>query len=164
MDRLHIITTGGTIEGLDYDSLEHSPVVSTATIQGFLQGANITINYTLEKAFQKDSRFITSEDRLVLAERIANSDCDYVLITHGTLTMVETSKFLGRLGLDKTIVLVGALILGIQENTDAPFNLGYAIGSMSHLGQGVYIAMNGSIFSWENVKKNLEKNQFEKEF
>ena len=164
MDRVHIITTGGTIEGLEYNTLEHGPAVLTATIQDFLKDANISIKYTLEKAFQKDSRFITSEDRLLLAERIVASDCDYVLITHGTLTMVETSKFLGRLGLDKTIVLVGALILGIQENTDAPFNLGYAIGSMSHLRQGVYIAMNGSIFSWENVKKNLEKNQFEREF
>lgn len=164
MDKLHIITTGGTIEGLDYDTAENSSVQPTASIQDFLKAADVACSYTIERAFQKDSRFISDQNRLELAGIIAASNCNHILVTHGTLTMTESAKFLGKLGIEKTIVLVGALILGTQENTDAPFNLGFAMGSMKHLGTGVYIAMHGRIFSWDNVRKNLDKNQFEEEF
>jgi len=122
---------GGTIEGLEYDNPENRSTSSTVSISDFFESANISFRYTIDTAFQKDSRFITPEDRMELAEKVATSDCEYFLITHGTLTMSETAKFLGRLGLDKTIVLVGALILGTQKNTDAPFNLGYALGLLN---------------------------------
>ena len=164
MGRILIITTGGTIEGQDYNSMENSSVGPTVSIEVFLQSANITCDYTIENAFQKDSRFITDEDRLHLAEKISSSNFDHILITHGTFTMAETAKFLGKLGIEKTIVLMGAFILGTEQNTDAPFNLGYALGSMKHLREGVYVAMHGRIFSWENVRKNLDRNQFEEEF
>ena len=119
---------------------------------------------TLERVFQKDSRFITAEDRLELAERITAASSNQILVTHGTLTMAETAKFLGKLGLEKTIVLVGALKLGTDEDSDAPFNLGFAFGVLDFLEYGVYVAMNGKVFTWDNVRKNLESNQFEKEF
>ena len=164
MDKLHIITTGGTIEGLDYDTSDNSSVQSTVSIQDFLQAANVACIYTLENAFQKDSRFITDQDRSDLAERITTSNFDHILITHGTFTMAETAKFLGKLGIEKTIVLVGAFILGTEPYTDAPFNLGFAIGSVKHLKSGVYIAMHGRIFSWDNVRKNFDLNLFEEEF
>lgn len=161
---IHIITTGGTIEGLEYDRPENRLNNPRVSISDFLETANISFQYTIETAFQKDSRFITLEDRMDLAEKIAATDSNKILITHGTLTMAETAKFLGRLGIDKTIVLVGAFILGTDEETDAPFNLGYALGVIDFLEKGVYVAMNGRIFSWDNVKKNLETNRFEKEF
>lgn len=75
--------------------------------------------------------------------------------------MVETAKYLGNLNLDKTTVLIGSFILGNTRNTDAPFNLGYAICALKTLGSGVFIAMNGRIFSWNNVVKNIDKNMFE---
>lgn len=159
----HILTTGGTIEGLEYDKPENRISSPTISIANFLESANVSFEYTIDTVFQKDSRFITPEDRIKLASRIAASDSDKILITHGTLTMAETAKFLGRLRLDKTIVLVGALILGTEKDTDAPFNLGYALGVLDFLEKGVYIAMNGNIFSWDNVKKNFETNRFEKE-
>ena len=75
--------------------------------------------------------------------------------------MEDTAKFIGKLNLNKTIVLVGSFILGTSQNTDAPFNLGYAICSLQFLKPDVYIAMNGTIFHWKNVTKNLETNKFE---
>ena len=161
---IHIITTGGTIEGLEYDKQENKSTSSTASISDFFESANISFKYSLDTAFQKDSRFITPEDRIELADKIATSDCEHILITHGTFTMAETAKYLGRLELDKTIVLVGAFILGTEKETDAPFNLGYALGVIEFLEKGVYVAMNGQIFTWDNVRKNLETNRFEKEF
>ncbi|MDT0651797.1 asparaginase domain-containing protein [Autumnicola edwardsiae] len=74
--------------------------------------------------------------------------------------MEDTAVYLGNKGLKKTVVLVGSFILGNSKNTDAPFNLGYAICALQFLKPGVYVAMNGRIFHWSNVTKNLEFNRF----
>ncbi|WP_421810745.1 asparaginase domain-containing protein [Flagellimonas sp.] len=158
---IHIITTGGTIEGLEYASEEHKPRYVSVKIRDFLKAANVSFEYEINDAFNKDSRFITLEDRKLLARKIETINHKRILITHGTITMVETAKFLGKLNLDKTIVLVGSFILGTEANTDAPFNLGYAICALQTLGRGVYITMNGNIFSWNNVVKNTTDNRFE---
>lgn len=158
---IQIITTGGTIEGLEYDKEEDKPQYPKAKISNFLKAANVSFQYKVEEAFSKDSRFITEEDRKSLANKVELSNHNRILITHGTLTMVETARYLGKLNLDKTIVIVGSIVLGTAKKTDAPFNLGYAICSLQTLGRGVYIAMNGRIFSWNNVIKNIKENRFE---
>tara|TARA_B100000929_G_scaffold82562_1_gene64437 strand:+ start:3258 stop:3695 length:438 start_codon:yes stop_codon:yes gene_type:complete len=135
---------------------------SNITIQGFLEKANIDFDYTIESVFKKDSRAINENDRKLLVCKIKESTATKILITHGTFTMEDTAKYIGRLNLKKTIVLVGSFILGSSENTDAPFNLGYAISSLQLLKPDVYIAMNGQIFLWNNVSKNLETNKFER--
>ncbi len=155
-----IITTGGTIEGHEYDD-ESKNLGATISINSFLQNANVSFKYHIECAFSKDSRFITPEDRELLLEKVVTSTSDQILITHGTITMVETANYLGKLNLNKTIVLVGSFISGLDKNTDAPFNLGYAISALQTMKKGVYIAMNGNVFSWNNVEKNLDLNRFE---
>jgi len=158
---IHILTTGGTIEGLDYvndDGIKHSKV----TIKDFLNNANIDFEYIIESVFKKDSRAIDENDRELLVRKIEESDATKILITHGTFTMEDTAKYIGKLNLNKTIVLVGSFILGSSAETDAPFNLGYAISSLQILKPEVYIAMNGQIFHWNNVSKNIETNKFER--
>jgi len=159
--KILIITTGGTIEGLDYDTEQSKPQFVNTKIKEFIESANVSFDFVVDDAFNKDSRFITSEDRNVLLQKIESSDVKEVLITHGTITMVETARFLGELNIDKTIVLVGSFISGNANNTDAPFNLGYAICALQTLGKGVYIAINGKIFTWNNVIKNTKDNRFE---
>ncbi len=161
---IRIITTGGTIEGLEYDRVENKPKEVDVQLTRFFEVANVSFEYVFDFAFQKDSRFITSEDRELLASKIASSPEDKILITHGTISMVETAKFLGVLRPAKTVVLVGSFVLGSEERSDAPFNLGYAMNALQTLDEGVYIAMNGAVFSWENVTKNVKENRFEKEF
>ena len=158
---IHILTTGGTIEGLDY--VDGKGVTqSNVTIQGFLEKANVDFDYTIESVFKKDSRVVTDEDRAQLVCKIKESTATKILITHGTFTMEDTAKYIGKLNLNKTIVLVGSFILGSSAETDAPFNLGYALSSLQLLKPDVYIAMNGQIFNWNNVSKNLETNKFER--
>ena len=158
---IYIITTGGTIEGLEYANEEKKPQILGVNLKAFLETANVLFEYSIDKAFCKDSRFITPEDRKILAEKIQSTKEKKILITHGTLTMVETAKYLGKLNLDKTVVLVGSFVLGSEKNTDAPFNLGYAVCALQNLGNGVFIAMNGNTFSWKNVEKNMDLNRFE---
>lgn len=157
---IYIITTGGTIEGLEYND-ESENTEAIVSIESLLKEVNVSFVYEFINAFSKDSRFITTEDRRVLKEKIDDTKTKQILITHGTITMVETAAYLGMLGIDKTIVLVGSFILGTEQNSDASFNLGYAISSLQTLNRGVYIAMNGKVFPWNNVRKNIDKNRFE---
>lgn len=158
---IQILTTGGTIAGLDYQDAKGRPESNHLNIKDFFKAANVSFEYRIDKVFDKDSRFITDENRKMLSEKIKFSTIDKILVTHGTFTMVETAKFLGNMNLGKTIVLTGAFILGTKENTDAPFNLGCAISVLKFLDKGVYIAMNGKIFDWNNVRKDLQTNRFE---
>jgi L-asparaginase len=158
---IQILTTGGTIEGLDYID-DKGLTESDVTIKEFLVNANVDFEYTIENVFKKDSRATVEKDLELLVSKIIGTNATKVLITHGTFTMEVTAKYIGKLNLGKTIVLVGSFTLGSSANTDAPFNLGYAISSLQFLKPDVYIAMNGRIFHWNNVVKNLETNKFER--
>ncbi|WP_109300168.1 asparaginase domain-containing protein [Aquimarina sp. AU474] len=158
---LQIFTTGGTIEGLDYNETNQASHSNSITIKEFLDASEIHFKYSLDSLFRKDSRFITNDDRSLIVEKIKVSPYKRILITHGTYTMAETAIYLGKLNLDKTIVLTGAFVLGTKKNTDALKNLEYAISHLKLLTKGVYIVMDGVIFNWHNVRKNLEKNRFE---
>jgi L-asparaginase len=111
----------------------------------------------------KDSKFVTDEDREIILKRCRECKEEKIVITHGTMTMPLTAKYLGEKSLAKTIVLLGSAIPANEENSDALFNLGAALTAVQLLPAGVYLTMNGKVFSWENVKKNLETGFFEKE-
>lgn len=160
---INVLTTGGTIGGLEYVNVEDKSSQKGIDISKFLMDANISEEYSIDHLFDKDSRHITLDDRKLILEKIKSSTSNNILVTHGTYTMCETAKYLGALSLDKVIILTGSFILGTQNNTDAPFNLGFAIAAIQYLDKGVYIAMNGQIFHWNNVVKNIEDNRFEKE-
>ena len=82
------------------------------------------------------------------------------MITHGTDTMTETARILGEAGLDKVIVLTGAMIPYAFKNSDAIFNLGGSIVAVQLLSPGVYIVLNGRVFAWDNVFKDKERGVF----
>ncbi len=74
--------------------------------------------------------------------------------------MIETARALQGIR-DKTIVLVGSLSPARFKRSDAEFNIGFALAAVQTLPPGVYIAMNGRIFTPERVRKNREANRFE---
>ncbi len=83
-----------------------------------------------------------------------------ILITHGTDTMVQTARSLAGVP-GKTIVLTGALAPALFKTTDALFNIGCGLAAVQTLPAGVYIAMNGTVFPHDRVRKNLRNNKFE---
>ena len=115
---IKIFTTGGTIGGLEYENAEDKAGQRAIDISNFLETANISFEYKIETLFDKDSRHITGADRELLVDNIIQSKENKILITHGTYTMAETARFLGKLNLKKTIVLVGSFILGTVNYTD----------------------------------------------
>ncbi len=157
--RLHIITTGGTIDKVYFDA-KSDYQVGDPVIGDLLRDLGVALSFTVESAMRKDSLDMTDADRALIRERADACEERHVLITHGTDGMVATGQALKGLA-DKTIVLTGALQPAAFQRTDADFNIGCAVGALQCLPPGVYIAMNGRVFDIDNVVKNRAENRFE---
>lgn len=158
---IKVFITGGTIDGYEYSSEENTPEEKQSFIPRLLESLNLNITYSTKSLMNKDSRFITDEDRKIIAQKCKESEEKKIIITHGTITMVETAKYLKEKDLNKTIVLTGAMVPADQEGTDAPDNLKLSFEEIQKLKPGVYISMSGKIFEAGNVRKNTEKGVFE---
>ena len=88
---------------------------------------------------------------------------DRIVVTHGTDTMVETARAIAAAALSgKTVVLTGAMIPYAFGSSDGLFNLGSALSFAQVLPPGVYVAMNGQCFRWDEVRKNRDTAVFER--
>lgn len=154
-----IFTTGGSIDKI-YSTRESNFVVGEPEIKQILKEANVTIDYEVESIFKKDSLDITDDDRDIIYEKVSSDPSHYIVITHGTDTMIQTAQILSKIP-HKVIVLTGAMQPAAFKETDAAFNVGSAIMAVQTLPEGVYIAMNGRIFNPQKATKNLELNRFE---
>ena len=108
-----------------------------------------------------DSLDMTDHDRALIAEQCIQSEEKQIIITHGTDTMADTARYLADKIKDKTVVLTGAMIPYKFGSSDGLFNLGSAMAFVQTLPLGVYVAMNGKYFNWDNVRKNRETGRFE---
>lgn len=124
--KVKFIITGGTIDGLDYEREEDAPKEHQSLIPDLLKQSRITVDYGIEVLMQKDSRVMTDKDRQLILGRCQRSNEDKIIITHGTATIPETARFIGKANLDKTIILFGSAIPANTEKSDALFNLGAA--------------------------------------
>ena len=159
MNKLLIVTTGGTIDKIYFDAMSQFEV-GESQVKHILTEGRIAFDYDVVPLFQKDSLEITDEDRTRLREFIENDDATHYVITHGTDTMVATGRSLE--GLDgKRIVLTGALSPARFKTTDAIFNIGMAVATVGTVSPGVYIAMSGQVFKASEVRKNRTRNCFE---
>jgi L-asparaginase len=108
-----------------------------------------------------DSLHMTDEDRELIVHQCRAAEEDKIIITHGTDTMSVTARVLAEKVKDKTIVITGAMIPYKFGSSDGFFNLGGALAFAQTLPPGVYVAMNGRYFTWDNVRKNRQTGQFE---
>ena len=159
MDSMLIVTTGGTIDKVYFDD-KSDYQVGEPQIGRILEELGVVFRFRVIPLIRKDSLHIGAADRELLRATIAAQDEGKVLVTHGTDTMVDTAKVLASIP-GKTIVLTGALNPARFRGSDAEFNIGCAIGAVQSLPEGVYIAMNGRIWSPDHVRKNVEANRFE---
>jgi len=157
--KLHIITTGGTIDKIYFDA-KSDYQVGEPVIGELLKKMDVGFPFTVESAMRKDSLDMTQHDRELIGRLARECAEDCVLITHGTDGMVDTATALrGIVG--KRIVLTGALQPAAFTGSDAIFNVGCAIGAVQSKSPGVYIAMNGQVFDSDKVRKNVPANRFE---
>jgi len=156
---IKIITTGGTFDKVYYDALSEFSI-GEPMAEPLLQEAGVHCAYSIHSLLKKDSLEFTGADRQLLATIISQCAEEKILVIHGTDTMTLSAQQLGQLT-DKTVVFTGAMQPARMRNTDAPFNLGFALGVLQCLPAGVYIAMHGQVFSAAQVQKNRQQGRFE---
>lgn len=157
---LRILATGGTFDK-HYNELKGVLGFGDSHLPAAIARARITVPLALEQLPLLDSLDMVDADRARILASCGAAPEKAIVIIHGTDTMPATAAVLGAARLERTIVLTGAMIPYEIDNSDALFNLGFACGVAQTLAPGVYVAMNGQIFAWDNVRKNRAAGVFQ---
>ena len=158
--KMLFIQTGGTIDK-DYPKNlgGYAFEISDPAIKRILHKLNPSFEYEVLPLIKKDSMDLDEADREMLFDVIQRSSDDKIIITHGTDSMIETASDLAKIA-DKVIVLTGAMRPEKFTDSDADINIGLALGAVQTKAAGVYIAMHGCIFKWNEVTRHPESGQF----
>ena len=157
---IKIIVTGGTFDK-EYNEINGELYFNKTHVSEMLKLGRSRVELKIVTLMMRDSLHMTDLDVNVILEECQNSEEDKILITHGTDKMSNTARILGQSIKYKTIVLTGAIIPYAFGSSDGMFNLGSALAFVQTLPHGVYIAMNGRYFNYNNVSKNKQNGNFE---
>ena len=159
---IRILVTGGTFDK-EYDEVRGRLYFKDTHVQEMLAKGRSRVPVSIGTLMMIDSLDMTEADRALVVERCRQCEEDRLVVTHGTDTMVETAKAIAAAGLSaKTVVLTGAMIPYAFGSSDGLFNLGSALSFAQVLPPGVYLAMNGQHFRWDEVRKNRDTAVFER--
>jgi len=158
--QIQILITGGTFDK-EYNELNGELFFRDTHLKKMLSQGRSQLDVNIRSLMMIDSLEMTDVDREIILTHCQKSSTDKIVITHGTDTMVETAQYLADNLQDKTIVLTGAMIPIVFGSSDGLFNMGAALAYVQTLEPGIYIAMNGQYFSYDNVRKNKAKGLFE---
>ncbi|WP_309498493.1 asparaginase domain-containing protein [Sulfurovum sp.] len=160
MQKILIISTGGTFNKI-YDPLTGGLIIDEASTAVQNIAAKWRCEFQIINIIGKDSLDMTNHDRLELIATISRSEYHHILIIHGTDTMDITATYLADGDLEKRIVLTGAMVPYSVDPVEATANLCSAYGYINAVNkEGIYIAMNGVIDSYQKVKKDRIKGKF----
>jgi L-asparaginase len=159
-ERIRIFVTGGTFDK-EYNELTGELFFHGTHVSDMLRLGRSHLDVEIETLMMIDSLQMTDEDRRGILERCRGCAESHIVITHGTDTMENTAEVLGKGVTGKTIVLTGAMVPYTFGSSDGMFNLGTALAFVQTLGEGVYVAMNGKCFTWNNVRKDRKRGIFQ---
>ncbi len=157
---IRIFVTGGTFDK-EYNMITGQLYFKDTHLPEIFELGRSNLDINIRTLMMIDSLDMTEEDRQLIVHHCQKAEEDQILITHGTDTMVETAQCIAKASIPKTIVLTGAMIPYKFGSSDGFFNLGNALGFVQSMPHGVYIAMNGTCFNWDNVRKNKKTGFFE---
>jgi L-asparaginase len=157
---IRVFVTGGTFDK-EYNELEGKLYFQDTHLSEMLKLGRSKVDVQIRTLMMIDSLEMSEEDRLIILGHCQKSQEDRIVITHGTDTMEQTARILGQALNGKTVVLTGAMVPYKFGSSDGLFNLGSALAFVQVLPPGVYVAMNGRYFSWDNVRKNKKTGEFE---
>jgi len=164
MQRIYLLTTGGTIEKV-YSEQSGAVVNRAAKLDRYLQMLRLP-DAEIQSIFlmNKDSLEMTEEDRVEVQERVAEivNEGAPIVISHGTDTMVETGLFLEKAfpELKAPLILTGAMTPLGFEGSDGLQNLTESLFAARLLSPGVYVVMHGQVFPIGRVRKDKDKATF----
>ena len=157
---IRLFVTGGTFDK-EYNERNGELFFKDTHLRETLQLGRSRVDVEVRTLMMIDSLAMDDEDRQVILGQCRKCPQSRIVITHGTDTMEVTAHLLGESIIDKTIVLTGAMIPYAFGSSDGLFNLGSALAFAQSLPHGVFIAMNGRYFPWDNVRKNRDAGVFE---
>ena len=162
-NKLHFILTGGTIDSY-FDGTKDTAVPNEHSIvPKFVSILKLYEECEFTEVCMKDSRELNETDRKNILDAVASSEAERIIITHGTYTLPDTARYLQANLKDhgKVIIFVCSMIpLEGFTPTDAGFNIGYAVAKSQELAEGIYVCMNGRIFTPDEVVKILSEGRF----
>jgi len=157
---VRLFITGGTFDK-EYNELNGTLFFKDTHVPEILRLGRCHVDVDVRTLMMIDSLEMTEADRRLICEQCASCPVERIVVTHGTDTMEVTARALGEVIKDKTIVLTGAMIPYKFGSSDGLFNLGSALAFAQCLPSGVYVAMNGRCFTWDNVRKDRSRGVFE---
>ena len=157
---IRLFITGGTFDK-SYDEISGRLSFKDTHVPEMLQLGRCRIPVEVRTLMMLDSLEMKDADRELILANCKSAAEERIVITHGTDTMTDTARVLGEAGLAKTIVLTGAMVPYAFGSSDGLFNLGSALSFAQALPAGVYLAMNGRCFAWDDVVKNRALGVFE---
>ena len=157
---IRIFITGGTFDK-EYNELNGQLYFKDTHLNDLLEMGRSKVPVQIRTLMMIDSLEMTDHDRHLITHQCEQCEESRIVITHGTDTMTETAGVLAGKIKNKTIVLTGAMIPIKFGSSDGLFNLGSALAFAQTLSAGIYIAMNGRYFTWDNVRKNKQTGMFE---
>ena len=158
---IQVFVTGGTFDK-DYNYITGELFFKDTHLPAMFDRGRCTLDIDVKTLMMVDSMEMTESDRDIIVHNCKRSRANMILLTHGTDRIVETAVELDKAGIDKTIVLTGAMIpYAFGTSSDGFFNLGSALAFVQVLPKGVYIVMNGRCFKAGEVRKNRTTGYFE---
>lgn len=158
---IRVFVTGGTFDK-QYNEIDGTLSFRETHVEDVLERGRCKLDVEVEVLMMMDSLDMQAADRARIVEACRRCAEQQVVITHGTDTMVETAREIAAEVPGKTVVLTGAMIPFAFGSSDGLFNLGSALSFVQVLPPGVYVAMNGRWFPWDDVRKNRELGVFER--
>lgn len=155
------LVTGGTFDK-EYNMITGELFFKDTHLPEMFNRGRSTLDITVRTLMMIDSTEMTEEDREMILHNCQRSSFKHIIITHGTDTMERTARYLAAANItDKTVILVGAIIpYKFGTSSDGFFNLGAALAFAQCKEAGIYIAMHGECFNWDDVRKNRETGYF----
>lgn len=159
--RVLIIVTGGTFDK-KYDERRGRLFFKQTHIPEMLTRGRCLLPVRVSGLMMKDSLHMTPGDRKKILSACRAAREKRIVVTHGTDTLVKTARLLGREleGTGKTIVLTGAMVPYAFGSSDGLFNMGAALAYAQSLPPGVWVAMNGQAFPFDQVRKDKRLSRF----
>ncbi len=161
MEKIVIISTGGTFNKI-YNPIDGSLIIDKSSNAIKEIAEKWLCEFDIISIIGKDSLDIDNKEREELLKLIINHECNNIIIVHGTDTMDITAKSIATSkGIDKKIILTGAMTPYSIEPIEATANLSSSYGFLNNVkDNGVYISMNGVIGDYKEVVKDRINGKF----
>jgi L-asparaginase len=158
--KIRFLVTGGTFDK-EYNEITGALYFKDTHVREMLRLGRSNLGLEIRTLMMIDSTEMTDVDREMILKSCEEPGVDGIVISHGTDTMSETARYLGQRVKDRTVVLTGAMVPYTFGSSDGLFNLGSALAFVQTLPPGVYVAMNGRCFDWDDVRKDRSTGVFE---